>query len=162
MPVCTAPIARSACLALALVLGTATAEARDGYYYPPVSSEEVFERELTRPLEPVSRDLRVAFITQLTKAQLEAPENPPFAVFAKGAGAEHMIIIALEDDVFRTLFRARAVLAQLTANARSTEFFINNGMEATATWFDLAKLLGFEDLVISDGVSWSHRVVFAQ
>ena len=62
--------------------------------------------------------------------------------------------------MFRTIYRARAVLAQLTSNARGTDFFIDNGIEAHATWFDLAKLLGFEDLVISDGAAWSHRVVF--
>ena len=162
IPVRPVPALPAACLALALALGPAGAQTREGYYYPPVASEEVFERQLTRPLEPVTRDLRVAFVTQLTKAQLEAPETPRFSVFAKGAEAEHMIIVALDDEVFRTLFRARAVLAQLTSNARATEFFINNGMEATATWFDLAKLLGFEDLVISDGESWSHRVVFSR
>ncbi len=71
-----------------------------------------------------------------------------------------MIVVALDDQVFKTIYRARAVLAQLTSNARSTDFFIDNGIEAHATWFDLAKLLGFEDLVISDGATRSHRVIF--
>jgi len=71
-----------------------------------------------------------------------------------------MIVVALEDEIFKTLFRARGVLAQLTANARGTEFFIQNDIADQATWFDLAKLLGFEDMVISDGETWSHRVIF--
>ena len=143
----------------ASLLGSAWAGAKDSYYYPPVSSEEVFTRELGAT-PPAGRAVRVGFTTQITKAQLAAPETPRFVIFAKGEEAQHMIVIALDDQVFMTIYRARAVLAQLTSNARGTDFFINNGIETQATWFDLAKLLGFEDLVISDGATWSHRVVF--
>ncbi len=102
--------------------------------------------------------MRINFITEVTKAQLAAPETPRFAVFAKGDDAEHMIIIALDDEIFRTLYRARAVLAQLTSNARGTKFFVDANLQFTATWFDLAKMLGFHDIVISDGGTWSHRI----
>lgn len=139
--------------------GAALAQERDGYYYPPVGSEEVFARELG-PTPPAGREVRVGFVTQITKAQLAAPESPRFVIFAKGGEAQHMIIVALDDQVFKTIYRARAVLAQLTSNARGTDFFIENGIESRATWFDLAKLLGFEDLVVSDGATWSHRVAF--
>ena len=139
--------------------GVIRAAEKDGYYYPPVTSQEVFSRDLGN-VTPASRVVRVGFVTQVTKAQLAAPENPRFVIFAKGEDAQHMIIVALDDEIFKTLFRARAVLAQLTSNARGTDFFIENGIEAHATWFDLVRLLGFEDLVISDGEMWSHRVVF--
>ncbi|MEM0943460.1 MAG: hypothetical protein AAGI70_05880 [Pseudomonadota bacterium] len=149
-----------AALCLALIALPAHAEdRREGYYYPTVGSEEEFARDLTDQAPPSNRSVRVGFITQITKAQLAAPEAPQFSIFAKGSAAEHMVIVALDDEIFRTLFRARAVLAQLTSNARGTDFFINNGIAAHATWFDLAKLLGFEDIVISDGHSWSHRIV---
>ena len=137
----------------------AWADSNDDYYYPPISSEEVFSRDLG-PAPPAGRAVRVGFTTQITKAQLAAPESPRFVIFAKGDEAQHMIVVALDDQIFKTIYRARAVLAQLTANARGTDFFIENEIESHATWFDLAKLLGFEDLVVSDGVSWSHRVVF--
>lgn len=137
----------------------ALADSKENYYYPPVSSEEVFARTITDRAPPSDRKVRVTFMTQITKAQLAAPETPRFAVFAKGKDAQHMIIIALDDEIFRTIFRARAILAQLTSNARGTDFFIKNGIATQATWFDLAKLLGFEDIVISDGQLWSHRVV---
>jgi hypothetical protein len=138
--------------------GAAFAEG-DTYYYPPITSNEVFSRDLGAA-PPAGRSVRIGFATQITKAQLAAADSPRFVIFAKGDEAQHMIILALDDQVFKTLFRARAVLAQLTSNARGTDFFIENGIEFHATWFDLAKLLGFDDLVISDGVTWSHRVVF--
>ncbi|MDH3666939.1 MAG: hypothetical protein OEN23_08410 [Paracoccaceae bacterium] len=147
-------------LALAVMALAVPVEAAEkaGYYYPPITSEESFSRDLGGP--PADRRVRVNFITQITKAQLAAPENPRFVIFAKGADAQHMIIVALDDEVFKTLYRARAVLAQLTSNARGTDFFIENGIEDFATWFDLARLLGFEDLVISDGETWAHNVKF--
>ena len=139
--------------------GAAGAAGKDSYYYPPVNSEEVFARDLA--LAPIPRRaVRVGFITRITRTQLAAPESPRFVIFAKGDEAQHMIIVALGDEVFKTLYRARAVMAQLTANARATDFFINSNIQDHATWFDLVKLLGFEDLVISDGATWSHRVIF--
>ena len=138
--------------------GEAWAGGRDSYYYPAVDSEEVFTRDLT--MAPAAgRAVRVGFTTQVTKSQLAAPESPRFVIFAKGDEAQHMIIVALDDEVFKTIYRARAVLAQLTSNARGAELFINE-IRDDATWFDLAKLLGFKDMVISDGATWSHRVIF--
>ncbi len=138
--------------------GAAWAAGKDSYYYPPVNSEEVFARQLAAvPL--ADRTVRVGFVTQITKAQLAAPESPRFVIFAKGDEAQHMIIIALDDEVFKTIYRARAVLAQLTSNVRGADLFVNN-IQDQATWFDLAKMLGFEDMVISDGATWSHRVIF--
>jgi hypothetical protein len=130
---------------------------RVSYYYPPITSDEVFVRDLVST-PPADRAVRTNFMTEVTKAQLAAPEPPRFAVFAKGEDAEHMIIIALDDEIFRTLYRARALLAQLTSNVRGTKFFVDSNLQFTATWFDLAKMLGFEDIVISDGATWSHRI----
>jgi hypothetical protein len=137
----------------------AWADERDSYYYPAITSEEVFSRDLGAA-PPAGRAVRVGFATQITKAQLAARDSPRFVIFAKGDDAQHMIVVALDDQVFKTIYRARAVLAQLTSNARGTDFFIQNGIQTHATWFDLAKMLGFKDLVISDGVGWSHRVMF--
>ncbi|NNG03842.1 MAG: molybdopterin-guanine dinucleotide biosynthesis protein A, partial [Inquilinus sp.] len=55
------------------------------------------------------------------------------------------------------LFQARAMLAQMTAVARSTEVFIQNQVEETYTFLDLLKLLGFKQLTISDGHSYAHQ-----
>ncbi len=145
-------------LGAAILGGAAWAAGKDSYYYPPVDSEEVFARDLA-VAPPAGRAVRVGFTTQITKAQLAAPESPRFVIFAKGDEAQHMIIIALDDQVFKTIYRARAVLAQLTSNVRGADLFVNN-IQDHATWFDLAKMLGFEDMVISDGATWSHRVIF--
>lgn len=147
-----------AALVLFGMASPATADKRVGYYYPAVTSAETFVRKLGNT-PPANRAVRTNFITEISKAQAEAKHPQRFVIFAKGGEAQYMVIIALDEHVFRTLYRARAVLANLTATARSSDFFKRNDMQFTATWFDLAKILGFKDIVISDGVTWSHRVV---
>ena len=69
-----------------------------------------------------------------------------------------MIIVATGDSGFRTIYQARALLAQLTATARGTPLFRELKVEDLFTFFDLAKMLGFNQIVISDGESFSHKV----
>ncbi len=147
-----------AALAVSLVAGQAVAEDREGYYYPPITSEEVFARTMM-DVPPADREARVRFVINATRTLVKASGAPRYVIFEKGGQAQHMIILALDDEVFGTLYRARAVLAQLTARIRGSEFFEKTGLMSEATWFDMAKLLGFEDVVVSDGRNWAHRVV---
>jgi len=146
-------------LAALLAAAPALADKQEGYYYPPITSEEEFDREIMVGPEP-NKEAREAFVLIVNRAQLDAPETPPFALFAKGGTSRRLIMVGLEDGYFRTLFRARAVLAQLTYNLRSTPFFVEQNLASTATFFDLLQLLDFESLTITNGVDWSHRVYF--
>ncbi len=150
---------RLAALCLTLAPAAGAADKQEGYYYPPVTSEEEFDRAIiTAP--PSNQNLRVGFVTTVTKAQLEAPESPRFVMFAKGEGSRRLIMVALDDQVFKTLFRARAVMAQFTSNLRNTEFFEQQGLSTAGTFYDMLQILDFESLTISDGETWSHRVYF--
>ena len=151
-------ILAATCITLIATSSARADDRREGYNYPPILSEEVFIREIATPPRS-NRAVRTNFINEITKAQLAAPANPRIAIFAKGSDAEHMVIIALDDEIFKTLYRARAQMAQLTSNARGTDFFRSENLQYTATWFDLAKLLGFADIVLSDGDTWSHRII---
>jgi hypothetical protein len=149
-------------LALASLLAAparAQDEGRADYYYPPVTSSEAFGRVLAPP-PPAGRDDRLGFLTHLTQLQATLPYAPRYVIFAKGAQATEAIAVALDDAVFATLFRARAVMAQLSAPARETAFFREAGIGAQATFYDLLRAMGFESLTITDGRTWSHRVAF--
>ena len=152
----------AACLILTTGLMGGIAAAQDkyvGYYYPEVGSEEEFSRVITdAPL--AGKDIRVNFVTTVTKAQLEAPESPRFVLFTKGGQSDTLIMIALDDEIFKTLFRARALMAQLTSNIRGTAFFRQQNLEVTGTFYDMLQLMRFKRLVISDGENWSHQVNF--
>ncbi len=63
------------------------------------------------------------------------------------------------DGQLNTIYRARALLAQLTAIARSTPFFQQNTQPEEATFFDFMKLLGFHQVTITDGKAFAHQVI---
>ncbi len=137
-------------------LGAAQSDRHAGYYYPEPTSEIYISR--ARQLPDTGRERRIAFITGITGEQLSRPYPPQYAIFAKGESAEKMIIVALNRGAIASLYQGRALLAQLTAVARATKFFREMAVEDYFTFFDLAKLLGFTRITISDGKSYAHRV----
>jgi hypothetical protein len=143
-----------------LMMGMATAAAADnhaGYYYPEPATSEVYEaRALSMPES--SRKTRIAFVTGITNEQNKSPYPPQAAIFAKGSEAEKLIIIGLEDGRIDTIYRARAIFAQLTAVARLLPLFSELGVEDYFTFFDLAKMLGFDQITISNGREFAHQV----
>lgn len=153
------------CIAMlvALVLaGPLAAEDRYvGYYYPEVTTEETFDR-LVRASEGASKAVRIDFVNVLTTAQLDAPESPRFVFFTKGGEADTLILVALDDQVFSTIYRARALLAQLTVSVRKGGYFQQQDLQYVATFYDLLQLLAFDELIISDGQNWAHRVNFSR
>lgn len=129
-----------------------------GYYYPaPAETEDYGPRVQTMP--EASERTRVAFVTGLSNQMLRNAYPPAFILFAKGDGSRKLIMTGLDDQHFATLYRMRAWLAGLTATARSTPVFSEIGAPPEhLTFLDLLKLLGFEDLVISDGRTLAHRI----
>ena len=139
--------------------GAAAAEDRHaGYYYPPPQTVETYQAR-TQTLADSDKTRRIGFVVQLTRQMLHKPYPPDYAVFAKGDDAEKLLIVALKDGVIDTLYRARALLAMLTAVARGTPLFAQIGGEETLTFFDLMKMLGFTQLTISDGDAFALQVV---
>ena len=119
----TVRILSAAALAAMLSDFAATAPRADdrhaGYYYPqPQSFETYYAR--ARPLDGANRDRRLGFVTGMTQRQMQAPYPMSHVVFAKGTEAEKLLIVALQDGPFDTIFRARAFLAAMTAAARAT------------------------------------------
>ena len=128
-----------------------------GYYYPSPQTQETYVAR-GRPLPQASRQMRVGFVVGYTTSQLEQPYPPEFVLYAKGAEAQKLIIASLDDDRMNTLYRARAVLAMMTAVARTMPIFVENGVEDSFTFFDLAGLLGFDQITVTDGRSFAHQV----
>ena len=153
-------IAASVTIMLALLAAT-PAMATDrhaGYYYPPHGDVEIYKAR-TITVADADRKMRLGFIVGITRNSLKLPYAPRFVIFAKGDEAEKMIIVALVDDYIDTLYRARALLAQLTAIARTTPLLQELGLADFLTFFDLVKLLGFSRITISDGDRFVHQIV---
>jgi len=148
----------AALLAVGLAAAPVAADDRHAeYYYPEPTSSEVYEaRALSLP--EASRKLRIAFVTGITTEQNKAPYPPQAAIFAKGSEAEKLIIVALEDGRIDTIYRARAIFAQMTAVARLLPVFSELGVEDYFTFFDLAKMLGFAQITVSNGREFAHQI----
>lgn len=128
-----------------------------GYYYPVPQTREIYNARAIR-LPESDRKRRIAFITQVTTQQLTRPHPPQFIMFAKGAEAEKLILVSLVDGQLNTLYRVRALLAMMSAVSRATPVFRENQVEDLLTFFDLAYMLGFEQVTVSDGDRFAHQV----
>ena len=147
-------------LAMLTSAGAATADDRHaGYYYPESVTTETYVAR-AKVLAETNRTRRIGFVVALTQALFNRPYPPQFSAFVKGDAAEKLIIVALEDGYINTLYRARALLAQMTSVARTTPLFAELGVEDEYVFFDMLRLLGFEQLTISDGESFAHQVQF--
>lgn len=136
---------------------SAKSDRHAGYYYPPPTSFETYTAR-AQVLPDTNRARRIGFIVGLTQQSTANPYPMRFTLFAKGGDAEKLIIVALDDDVMATIYRARAVLATMTSLARATPIFTEFGVEDFFTFFDLARMLGFKQITISDGKSFAHQV----
>ncbi|WP_375228372.1 hypothetical protein [Roseobacter sp. S98] len=151
----------AALFALVFACAVAAEDRYVGYYYPEITSEETFDRVI-RASQGAGKAVRVDFVNVLTTAQLEAPESPRFVFFAKGEDAATLILTGLDDEVFSSVYRARAILAQLTVSVRRGGFFRQEELQYVATFYDLLQLMQFDELLITDGESWTHRVTFSR
>ena len=55
-----------------------------------------------------------------------------------------------------SIYQARALLAMMTAQARQTPIFREYKVQTVFTFFDLANMLGFERITVTDGKSFAH------
>jgi hypothetical protein len=128
-----------------------------GYYYPKTTSYESFSSQM-KVVDGVDRQQRIQFVTVVSTGTLQAAYRVPYAVFAKGDKAEHLIIVGLRSGELDTIYRIRALLANMTTMARTSPFFQEHTVAEDATFFDLLKLLGFTDVTVTDGEVLSHQV----
>jgi hypothetical protein len=128
----------------------------EGYYYPPISSQETYQAR-ARTLDDSDKQRRLGFVSIMLAQQLDLSYPPQHILFAKGDDADKLIIVGFGDS-FETLYRARAVMAGMTVLVRETDLFRAFRVEDFFTFYDLLKMLGFRELVISDGRAYAHRV----
>jgi hypothetical protein len=128
-----------------------------GYYYPKPNSTEIYESSM-QTIDGVDRAQRVQFVTVVSQGTIQSSYRVPYAVFVKGEKAEKLIIVGLAPGEFGTIYRMRALLANMTTMSRMSPFFQERTVAEDATFFDLMKLLGFTSLTITDGDKLTHQV----
>lgn len=156
-PVVKLLIVLSACLGFLVSISSGQAKDRHaGYYYPDKITKETYVAR-ARQLGGVNRVRRLVFVSAITNKLWSGSYPPPYMIFAKGAVGEKLIIIGM-GDYFSSLFQARALLSSLSAQARTSKMFREFNVDGRLTFFDLAFMMGFEQVTISDGKSFAHQV----
>lgn len=143
-----------------LLLPSAVAAAEshhEGYYYPQVTSSEVYKAK-TRVWAKADKAARIAFVAQDSEQKSALGYAPRYAMFAKGDRAEKLIVVAFDDATLATIYRIHALMAELTSLARVSPVLKDADLEDTMNFYDLAKLLGFTQITVSDGRKLSHRI----
>ena len=138
-------------------VGAATEDRYVGYYYPKPNSTEVYESAM-QTISGVDRPQRVQFVTVVSQGTIQSAYRVPYSVFVKGEKADKLIIVGLAPNEFGTIYRMRALLANMTTMSRLSPFFQERTVAEDATFFDLLKLLGFRELTITDGEKLTHQV----
>ena len=128
-----------------------------GYYYPKPTSTEVFESSM-QTIQGAERAQRIQFVTVVSQGTIQSAYRVPYAVFAKGEKADKLIIVGLQPGEFSTVYRMRAILANMTTMSRLSPFFQEHTVAEDATFFDLLKLLGFTSVTVTDGEKVAHQV----
>ena len=134
-----------------------TEDRSSGYYYPKPTSTETFESQM-QTIAGVDRAQRIQFTTVVSQGTIQSAYRVPYAVFAKGEKADRMIIVGMQQGELNTIYRMRALLANMTTMSRLSPFFQERTVAEDATFFDLLKLLGFRELTITDGEKVTHQV----
>jgi hypothetical protein len=128
-----------------------------GYYYPKPTSTENYTSSM-QTIDGAERAQRVQFVTVVSQGTIQSAYRVPYAVFAKGEKADKMIIVGMQQGELNTVYRMRALLANMTTMSRLSPFFQERTVAEDATFFDLLKLLGFRELTVTDGEKVTHQV----
>jgi hypothetical protein len=128
-----------------------------GYYYPKPTATETYESSM-QTIAGAERAQRVQFVTVVSQGTIQSAYRVPYAVFAKGEKADRLIIVGMQQGELNTIYRMRALLANMTTMSRLSPFFQERTVAEDATFFDLLKLLGFRELTVTDGEKTTLQV----
>ena len=128
-----------------------------GYYYPKPTATETFESTM-QTIAGAERAQRIQFVTVVSQGTIQSAYRVPYAVFAKGEKADRLIIVGMQQGELNTIYRMRALLANMTTMSRLSPFFQERTVAEDANFYDLLKLLGFTQLTVTDGEKLSYQV----
>jgi hypothetical protein len=151
------PTAKPAAATKPAAAGPAGEDRYIGYYYPKPTSTETFESTM-QTIAGAERAQRIQFVTVVSQGTIQSAYRVPYAVFAKGEKADRMIIVGMQQGELNTVYRMRALLANMTTMSRLSPFFQERTVAEDATFFDLLKLLGFREVTVTDGEKVTHQV----
>ena len=135
----------------------ATEDRYIGYYYPKPTTVETYTSAM-QTIQGAERPQRVQFVTVVSQGTIQSAYRVPYSVFVKGDKAEKLIIVGLQPGEMASIYRVRAILANMTTMSRLSPFFQERTVAEDANFYDLLKMLGFTQLTVTDGEKLSYQV----
>ena len=117
-----------------------------GYYYPKPTTVENYTSAM-QTIAGAERAQRVQFVTVVSQGTIQSAYRVPYSVFVKGDKAEKLIIVGLQPGELNSIYRIRAILANMTTMSRLSPFFQERTVAEDANFFDLLKLLDRKSVV---------------
>jgi len=146
---------------LAVLIMAASASATDrhvGYYYPEPAQIETYNAR-SQVFPETNRSERIGFVTGIVQSLQAKPHVPIYSVFVKGDYAQKLIIASNVAGRLDTVYRVRALLAQMTSVTRTLPILQHMGVDDIFTFLDFLKMLGFEQITITDGDIFAHQIL---
>lgn len=130
-----------------------------GYAYPAPNVSEVVPTIVSDNVEVPPFEARVQFVAQLTQVLESRPYPPQALIMTEGDDHETIVFLDTGRLNVNTPYKARAIAAQMSSITRNNPLFAQYGVENYTSVFDLFKILGFRQVVITNGDDFSHRFV---
>ena len=130
-----------------------------GYGYPKPAGSEVVSTIVNDDVPKPAFEVRVQAVTNITQNLAQRP-YPPLAL-QWTEGDEHDIFVMMDTGSLNvnTVYKARALVKAMSSAIRNNQLFQQYGVESYASIFDLLKLAGFEQLVVTNGDDFSYAFI---
>lgn len=149
----TVPSATEAAVAEAPLIDAATGA---GIYFPPPTSFESPQVRFAQ-MGGVGANQRQLFVDQVNVAATNTGRSVPVVAQAVGSENHTLVLIYLTAENDMTPYLARGILARLTSIARFAPAIAEMGLTAEFDIYNMAAVMGFERIVVSDGRSFAHQ-----
>lgn len=149
-----------AAVSLVMILTAPIADADDrhvGYYPKPAEIETYAARAKVFP--DTNRSERIAFVTGIVESLQSRPHVPIYSVYVKGEFAQKLIISSNVHGRLNTIYRVRGLLAQMTSVTRMLPIIRQMGVEEIFTFLDFLRMLGFEQITVTDADTFAHQII---
>ena len=123
-------------------------------YYPPIVSADIPEVRFSAAAEAGAQK-RHFFVDQINLAA--AGNSFPIVAQAVGADSATLVIMNIDTPEGITPYIARAMLARMTSVVRFLPEISELGLSAEFDIYNMAAVLGFNRIVVTDGREFSHE-----
>ncbi len=135
-------------------VAAADTKAGPNSYYPPIVSVDTPEIRFS-PKGEVEAQKRLFFVDQVNLAA--AGNSFPIVAQAVGDRNATLVIMNIDSPEAMTPYIARAMLARMTSVTRFLPEISDLGLSAEFDIYNMAAVLGFNRIVVTDGRNFSHK-----